>query len=128
MQYQDIIDRITSLADPAAAVGMARYGINTDSAYGVSVYTLQKMAREIGKDHELAQRLWGSGIHEARILACLVETSATCAAGTSSTGRHWLMTRRLNGAGAGRSSSSGPDLCSWPPWRSMIRKLPIRIS
>jgi 3-methyladenine DNA glycosylase AlkD len=73
MQYQDIIDRITSLADPAAAVGMARYGINTDSAYGVSVYTLQKMAREIGKDHELAQRLWGSGIHEARILACLVD-------------------------------------------------------
>jgi 3-methyladenine DNA glycosylase AlkD len=31
------------------------------------------MASEIGKDHALAVELWSSGIHEARILACLID-------------------------------------------------------
>ena len=52
---------------------MARFGINTGNSYGVSVYDLQKLAREIGKDHTLAQQLWASGIHEARILASMVD-------------------------------------------------------
>jgi len=39
----------------------------------VSVYALRKMAREIGKDHALAQELWASGIHEARLLASFVD-------------------------------------------------------
>ena len=34
---------------------------------------IKKLAREIGKDHALAQALWKSGIHEARKLAALVE-------------------------------------------------------
>jgi len=52
---------------------MARFGINTKNSYGVSVYDLQKLAREITKDHALAQQLWASGIHEARILASMVD-------------------------------------------------------
>jgi 3-methyladenine DNA glycosylase AlkD len=51
---------------------MARYGINTANAYGVSVTTLREIAREAGKDRALAQRLWDSGKHEARILASLI--------------------------------------------------------
>lgn len=31
------------------------------------------MAKEIGKDHHAALKLWRSGIHEARILACFVD-------------------------------------------------------
>jgi 3-methyladenine DNA glycosylase AlkD len=31
------------------------------------------MAREIGRDHELAEDLWAAGVHEARILAALVD-------------------------------------------------------
>ena len=36
---------------------------------------LHKFAKQIGKDHRLAQRLWESGIHEARILATLIGES-----------------------------------------------------
>jgi 3-methyladenine DNA glycosylase AlkD len=54
---------------------MARFGINPDNTYGVSVPALRRMAKEIGRDHILAQRLWASGIHEARILAGLVDDS-----------------------------------------------------
>ena len=73
MQYNEIIQKIKSLANPENVAGMARFGINVTSAYGISVYTLRKMAKEIGKDHELALELWESGIHEARLLACLID-------------------------------------------------------
>lgn len=73
MKYEEILKRFKSLSNPEAKAGMARFGINTDKAYGISLYTLRPMAKEIGKDHDLAQQLWNSGIHEARILAGMVD-------------------------------------------------------
>ncbi|TFV80187.1 DNA alkylation repair protein [Blastococcus sp. CT_GayMR20] len=55
---------------------MARYGIGTGTALGVTVTELRGVARGIGRDHELAGGLWDSGIHEARILASLVDDPA----------------------------------------------------
>jgi 3-methyladenine DNA glycosylase AlkD len=52
---------------------MARFGINTDRALGISVTNLRRLGRELGKDHALAIELWDSGIHEARILASIVD-------------------------------------------------------
>jgi len=37
--------------------GMARYGINVDNAFGVSVYELRKIAKRLGRDHDLALAL-----------------------------------------------------------------------
>lgn len=73
MQYEDVLDQLKAQANPEAVAGMARYGINPENTYGVSIPTLRKMARKIGKNHELAQQLWTSGIHEARILASMVD-------------------------------------------------------
>jgi 3-methyladenine DNA glycosylase AlkD len=73
MQYEDIIVKIKSLYNPEALAGMARFGINPDNNYGVSVTALRKMAKEIGVDHDLAIQLWQSGIHEARMMACLID-------------------------------------------------------
>jgi 3-methyladenine DNA glycosylase AlkD len=55
MQYNDIIRKIKSLADPEAVKGMARFGINPENTYGISIPGLRKMARELGKSHELAK-------------------------------------------------------------------------
>jgi len=52
---------------------MSRFGINVESAWGISLPELRRTAREIGKDHELAAYIWDSGKHEARILACLID-------------------------------------------------------
>ncbi len=73
MSYNDIIKKIKSLADPEAVKGMARFGINPENTYGVSLPNLRKIARETGKDHVLALKLWASGIHEARLLAGMVD-------------------------------------------------------
>ena len=70
---EDIIARIKSLANSKNVEGMARFGINPTNTYGVSIPILRKMAREIGKDHELALELWETGIHEARMLACFID-------------------------------------------------------
>lgn len=67
------LKQLRSFSDPQAVAGMARFGINPDNTLGVSIPILRKMAKEIGKNHALAQQLWSSGIHEARILAGMVD-------------------------------------------------------
>lgn len=71
--HRSVLKKLKSLSNPKALDGMARYGINVENALGVSMPNLRKLARGLGKDHALAQSLWASGIHDARILACLVE-------------------------------------------------------
>ena len=52
---------------------MARYGIKTENRLGVQIPELRKLAKEAGKNHQLAQELWRTGIAEARILAAMVD-------------------------------------------------------
>ena len=73
LNADQIIVQLKSQADPAAVEGMVRYGINPENTLGISIPTLRAMAREIGKDHQLAEELWASGIHEARILASIID-------------------------------------------------------
>ncbi len=73
MDHEEILRRLRSLSNPDAVAHMARFGINPERAYGVSIPTLRKMAKEIGKNHLLAQKLWSSGIKDARILASMIE-------------------------------------------------------
>jgi 3-methyladenine DNA glycosylase AlkD len=76
VQYDEILKRLKSLSNPENVAGMARYGINPENTYGVSIPNLRAMAKEIGRNHSLAQQLWMSGIHEARILATMIDNPA----------------------------------------------------
>ncbi|OGC38572.1 DNA alkylation repair protein [candidate division WWE3 bacterium RBG_16_52_45] len=71
--YVQVIQKLRSLKNPKNIEGMARFGINSKNTLGISIYDLRKIAKEIGKDHQLALKLWDSGIHEARILAGFVD-------------------------------------------------------
>ena len=73
MKYENILKKLKALSNPKAVEGMARFGISPENTYGVSIPNLRKMAKEIGRDHSLAQQLWDSGIHEARILASMID-------------------------------------------------------
>jgi 3-methyladenine DNA glycosylase AlkD len=70
---EEVLARLHGLADPSRLQGMARYGIGGDAALGVTVAELRTLAKEVGRSHDLAAGLWVSGIHEARILASMVE-------------------------------------------------------
>lgn len=71
----DILKRLKSLSNPKAVAGMSGFGINPKDAYGISIPQLRKIAKGIGRDHELAKHLWRSRIHEARILASYIDES-----------------------------------------------------
>ncbi|MFH1231055.1 MAG: DNA alkylation repair protein [Planctomycetota bacterium] len=73
MDYQKIIKQLKRLSNPQIVEGMARYGINSRNTLGISIPDLRAMAKKIGKNHPVAQRLWVSGIHEARILASMID-------------------------------------------------------
>jgi len=72
-ETKEVINRLKSLENPTNVEGMARYGINPHNTLGISIYTLRKIAKEIGYDHALAENLWNTGIHEARILASYID-------------------------------------------------------
>ena len=73
MDADEVLTQLRSVGNPRNREGMARYGINVESALGVSVTELRKLARRLGRDHRLASGLWKTGVHEARILAALVD-------------------------------------------------------
>ena len=71
-------------ANPDNVAGMKRFGISTAGTLGVSMVEVRSLAgeakRALGRDpqalHELASGLWGSGIHEARIMAAVLDAPA----------------------------------------------------
>ncbi len=81
MEFTTVIQSLKSHASADNVAGMARFGIKTQNILGVNVPILRKLAKDIKKDlktnetalHALAQKLWHSQIHEARLLASMIE-------------------------------------------------------
>ena len=76
MQAPELLSVLRAHANPANVAGMARYGINSEGTLGVPMPVLRGLAKEAGRSHEVAAELWASGIHEARILATLIDDPA----------------------------------------------------
>ena len=53
-----------------------RYGIITPRAFGVPVGMIQRLAKRLGRDHELAAALWETGWYEARMLTSFTDEPA----------------------------------------------------
>ena len=73
---EDIIKTLKKHANPEAVEAMKRFGIKAEHALGVSIHELRRTAKSLGKNHGLALQLWESGIHDARLLASLVDEPA----------------------------------------------------
>ena len=132
LTIDEIIRTLKSLGHPENVAGMARYGIVTKRAFGVTAPHLRELAKKLKKEtadrHGLALELWETGIHEARAVAYLIDDpkqvtsgqmtggpgasttgrSATARAAISSAGRRSLTKRSSNGPAGTRSSSSAP--------------------
>ena len=66
------MELLNRLGDEASAAGMARFGITGNQALGIRMPVLRALARETGRNHALALRLWSTAVHEARLLAVLI--------------------------------------------------------
>ena len=69
----DVLARLAGMRNETNRAGMARFGINIQNAYGISIRDLRPLAKALGRDHDLALELWRTGIHEARILASFID-------------------------------------------------------
>jgi 3-methyladenine DNA glycosylase AlkD len=57
----------------AVVVSMSKFGIDAKDAIGVTVPEIRKIAKTVGKNHKIALELWDSKIHDARVLASMVD-------------------------------------------------------
>jgi 3-methyladenine DNA glycosylase AlkD len=70
-----VLRELKGVADPKVRAKMAYFGVDVPKAHGISAPALHQFAKQIGKDHRLAQQIWSTSIHEARILATLIGES-----------------------------------------------------
>jgi len=76
MTADEVIAILKEKSNPAYLAGMKRFGIENTSALGIPIPELRKLAKVIKRDHELALALWKTGLHEARILASIIDDPA----------------------------------------------------
>src|SRR4030042_1104379 len=72
-KVEALIRELKKQSNPKNLEGMARVGIRPDKALGTKLPVLRKTARELRKDHALAEGLWKAGYRETRILASMVD-------------------------------------------------------
>src|SRR3989475_221047 len=70
------LNELRALGEQRNIDGMARFGIRAKIVYGVAKPKMDLLARRIGKDHQLALELWATGVHDARILAGMIDEPA----------------------------------------------------
>jgi 3-methyladenine DNA glycosylase AlkD len=76
MRCGEVLETLKKLEDPKNVAGMARFGIKPAVALGVSKPALRMLAKNLGRHHDLAQELWASGVHEAMVLASMIDDPA----------------------------------------------------
>lgn len=68
-----VVSWLEANRSPENIDGMSRFGIVTQTAFGIPNGQLRPLARKIKRRHERALALWDTGIREARILACFTD-------------------------------------------------------
>ena len=79
-QLSAVVAELKRLGSKRAREAMARYGIPADNAFGVPVGAIQRVAKRLGRNHELAAGLWKTGQYEPRMLAAFLDEPARVAA------------------------------------------------
>lgn len=72
VSVEAVLSALRGFARSDQLEGMARYGMAVEGRLGVNIPVLRKMAKNLGRDHALALKLWESEIAEARILAAMI--------------------------------------------------------
>lgn len=75
MEFDQIIREFERLSDVDFAQNMKKFGIRYVKSYGLRLPQIRKVAKQCGKNHDLALKLWDHGYHETYLMATLVEES-----------------------------------------------------
>lgn len=72
-KVKEVIREFKSLRNEKNIEGMKRYGINVDTAFGISAPVLTGISKKYRNNHKLALELWDTGYHDARLLASIID-------------------------------------------------------
>ena len=67
----EIVAYLQSLRNETNIAGMAKFGIDTTTALGITTPQMQALVRQVKRDHARALALWDTGLRDARMLAIL---------------------------------------------------------
>jgi 3-methyladenine DNA glycosylase AlkD len=67
-----VVTSLRKLGRASVRESYARYGIVAPKSFGSAMNRIHRLAKEIGRDHALAEELWKSGWYEARLLVAFV--------------------------------------------------------
>src|SRR3989338_4470772 len=73
MDAKDVVRKMKSLSSREVRESNERFAILGNNMLGVRAPDIRALAKDIGKDHLLAIELWKTGMHEARILATMID-------------------------------------------------------
>jgi 3-methyladenine DNA glycosylase AlkD len=69
---EQILKELKKLASPEAKAVQEYFGISGIKSYGLRTPQMRKFAKQIGRNHSLALKLWKTEIHEARHIAIFI--------------------------------------------------------
>jgi 3-methyladenine DNA glycosylase AlkD len=73
MQVEQILNHLNELADPRAVTIWSRMYASPEPYLGVNLTRLKGLAKEIKRNHPLALALWATAVHDAKLLATMIE-------------------------------------------------------
>jgi 3-methyladenine DNA glycosylase AlkD len=69
---EKILKELKKVSSPDAKSTQEFFGVLNVNSYGLTTPQMRKIAKQIGKNHELALQLWNTGVHEARHVAIFI--------------------------------------------------------
>jgi 3-methyladenine DNA glycosylase AlkD len=72
IDVQAVLSSLAALSTSHDLANLSRFGITATNALGVSVANIRKVAKPLGRNHDLAGALWATGCYEARMLSAFV--------------------------------------------------------
>lgn len=75
-RVREIVTTLKNMGNKGVRDGMTRYGLPTDNAFGIPVGKMQQLAKQIGRNHEMALALWDTGYYEARMVSIFIDEPA----------------------------------------------------
>jgi 3-methyladenine DNA glycosylase AlkD len=75
-QVDEVLAWLEAKSTARDKANLARFGITATKAFGVSMAHIHVLAKQLGRDHDLAAKLWATGWYEARLLTAFVDEPA----------------------------------------------------
>lgn len=78
MTITEVLALLESEADERGMKNWEKLGLDSTGlrSYGIGLTRLRKLAKQIGRDRQLAEALWKTDVHDARVIALLIDDPA----------------------------------------------------